>query len=218
MIFGHEPGASQYKVFEQKIPSFLKVVESDKVMKFFDEILGGPTLTYDHKWLRSVSKGVYTGFHYDIVYMGLGTPNVYSMWTPFCDVPLEKGPLLVCEGSSKFQKLLDTYAKIDVDRDNIGREVEGHISKDPLEILEKFGGRWCTTNFRAGDVMIFGMYFLHGSCSNISDFYRISCDTRYQLKSEPVDDRWVGDVIKGHYNWGKLGATTMKTMRDKWGI
>ena len=35
----------------------------------------------------------FTGAHYDVVYMGRGTPRLYTSWTPIGDAPLEDGPL-----------------------------------------------------------------------------------------------------------------------------
>ena len=45
---------------------------------------------------------------------------------------------------------------------------DGHLSRNPLELIEKFGVKWSSTPFGAGDVIIFGMYFLHGSLDNVS--------------------------------------------------
>ena len=62
-------------------------------------------------------------------------------------------------------------------------------------LQEKIGGKWLTTDFKAGDFLCFGMFLLHCSTDNQSPDgkLRISTDTRYQLASEPADERWVGD-------------------------
>ena len=44
-----------------------------------------------------------------------------------------------------------------------------------------------------GDALIFGMYTMHGSLSNTTGRFRLSCDTRYQRADEPVDERWIGE-------------------------
>ena len=49
-----------------------------------------------------------------------------------------------------------------------------------------------TTDFRMGDVLVFGMATVHASLDNHSNRFRLSSDSRYQLASEPVDERWVG--------------------------
>lgn len=195
-------------------PEFLSVVEGREVMDFFAEFLEAPVLTYDYKWLRAVQPGSFTGAHYDVVYMGRGTKNVYTTWTPLGDVPYEKGPLALLVGSHRFQRLKETYGEMDVDRDH----VEGWFSNNPLEVLDKFGGQWQTTEFQAGDALIFGMYTMHGSIENTSDYFRLSCDTRYQRADEPVDERWIGENPIAHYAWYKGEMVTMEEMRSRWGV
>ncbi|SEO88263.1 phytanoyl-CoA dioxygenase family protein [Paenibacillus sp. OV219] len=194
---------------------FYNLVNGDNVMQFFDRLLGGEAMTYDYKWPRAVGNGDFTGAHYDIVYMGRGTKQLYTMWTPLGDVPYEQGPLSICLGSQHFEKMKATYGQMDVDRDNIEL---GWISKDPIECVEKFGGQWATTPFAAGDMIIFGMFLLHGSVNNTTNQYRISSDTRYQLRSEPVDDRWIGVKPKGHYAWNKEKPKSMEEARKEWSI
>jgi hypothetical protein len=196
-------------------PRFLDVVNHPSVLDFFDRLLGGKSMTYDYKWPRAVAHGGNTGAHYDVVYMGRGTKNVYTMWTPFGDTPLELGTLAMCLGSQHFSKIRQTYGEMDVDRDNVAT---GWFSEDPVEIIDTFGGRWATTSFEAGDAIIFGMYMMHTSLNNMTDRYRISSDTRYQLASEPVDERWVGRRPKGHYAWGKTTPKPVADARKEWGV
>lgn len=196
------------------VPAYLEVVNSDRVMNFFEAFLGGPVVTYDYKWLRAVGSGGSTGAHYDIVYMGRGTKQVYTLWSPFGDIPIEMGTLAMCLGSQHFHKVRETYGQMDVDRDRM----DGWFSKDPVEIVDKFGGQWATTHFEAGDAIFFGMYVLHASTENTTNRYRISCDTRYQLASEPVDDRWIGETPKGHTPKKPDEIKDMMEARKQWGV
>ncbi len=192
--------------------AYLRVVNSERVMAFFEDFLGGPTLTLDHKWPRAVRRGHSTGAHYDVVFMGAGTKALYTVWTPLDDLSLEMGPLAFCPGSNKLDVLRRTYGTADAHNDM----TDGHLSRNPLELIEKFGVKWSSTPFGAGDVVIFGMYFLHGSLDNVSNRYRLSTDNRYQLASEPVDERHMGqypDQIPKAEN-----RKTMAEMREKWGI
>lgn len=200
---------------QDKFPHFLEVVNSPTVMRFFDRLLGDTAITYDYKWPRAVGKNGNTGIHYDIVYMGRGTKDVYTMWTPFDDIPIEKGALALCLGSQNFEDIIQTYGQMDVDRDNVAT---GWFSEDPIEIVDTFGGQWATTEFRAGDAIIFGMFMMHASVNNVTDDYRLSADTRYQLKSEPIDERWIGRRPKGHYAWGKTPPKTVAKARQEWGL
>lgn len=200
---------------QEEFPHFLNVVNSPKVFSFFEQLLGGPVLTYDFKWPRAIAKGGNTGAHYDNVYMGRGTKNVYTMWTPFSDIPLELGTLAMLLGSQNYEKIKQTYGQMDVDRDNVAT---GWFSDDPVEIVDMYGGQWATTAFEAGDVIIFGMFMMHASLNNTTNRFRISSDTRYQLASEPVDERWIGKKPKGHYAWGKTPSKSVKEARKEWGV
>jgi hypothetical protein len=193
---------------------FLNLVESPEIMGFFAHFLQGDVLTFDFKWLRVIGPGDFSGAHYDICYMGRGTKNLYTCWTPLGDVPYDQGPLVVCVGSHRFERLKETYGRMDVDRDF----VQGAFSNDPLEIVEKFGGTWQTTEFKMGDVLIFGMYTLHGSLTNTSNRFRLSCDTRYQRADEPVDERWIGENPIAHYAWNKGTPVSMEEARKQWNV
>jgi ectoine hydroxylase-related dioxygenase (phytanoyl-CoA dioxygenase family) len=197
-----------------RTPFFLNLVEAPEVMGFFARFFEADVLTYDYKWLRVVGPGRYTGAHYDIVYMGRGTRNVYTVWTPLGDVPLEMGPLAILHGSHRFDRIKETYGQMDVDRDH----VTGWFTDDPVEMVDRYGGQWQTSSFRMGDALIFTMFTMHGSLNNGTNRYRISCDTRYQRADEPVDERWIGADPIAHYAWTKGETVPMEAMREKWGV
>ncbi len=200
----------------RRLPAVQALFQMPEVTGFFERLLGGSVGSFDFQWLRVAGPGAESPIHSDIVFMGRGTPNVYTCWTPLGDVPLELGPIVMCLGSQRIPELKETYWRADVDRDLI----EGHFTKDPIEMVEKFGCRWSTTSFRAGDVLIFGMHILHGSLANSSDRYRISADARYQLASEPFDERWVGSTPKGHYQFWQAGVQLepLAVTRRRWGV
>lgn len=103
---------------------------------------------------------------------------------------------------------------MDVDRDH----VTGWFSSDPVETVDQFGGQWQTTEFKMGDVLIFGMFTMHGSLTNVSNRYRITADTRYQRADDPVDERWVGENPIGHYAWTTGETVPMEEARKQWNI
>ncbi len=199
-----------------QLPAFKAVVEGQPIMDFFKHFLGGEARTFDFKWLRTAGPGSGSPIHYDIVFMGRGTQNLYSCWTPFGDVSLDMGPIVFCLGSNRFEKVRETYGQADVDHDLI----EGHFSDNPLEIIEKFGGHWATTSFSVGDVIIFSMFLMHASLVNTSDKIRITADTRYQLAAEAIDERWIGKNPKGHYAWKQKDAKieSLAESRRRWGV
>lgn len=195
-------------------PDVLAVLENESLFTFFEHYFEAPALSFHYKWLRGVGNEGYTGAHMDTVYMGLGSPNLHTVWIPFGDIPVAQGTLAMCAGSNHlegFARLRETYGRMDVDRDG----VEGWFSRDPMEITEKFGGQWLTSEFQAGDVMIFGMHTMHASTTNMTNRFRLSCDVRFQPASEPVDQRWTKEG-SGH----QAGKTPrpIHELREEWGV
>ncbi|HTQ11429.1 MAG TPA: phytanoyl-CoA dioxygenase family protein [Fimbriimonadaceae bacterium] len=185
------------------------LVYGDRLMGFYDHFLGGKARHYDFTWMRAVSPGNHSDPHCDIVYMGRGTPNVYTAWVPLGDVPIETGGLIVLENSHKNQSLKSTYGQMDVDtaceNKDSQRETNAHgypgfgaLSDDAPALREQLGGRWLTADFRMGDLLTFPMFTVHASLDNRTREIRLSSDSRYQLASEPVDERWVGENPPGH--------------------
>ena len=68
-------------------------------------------------------------------------------------------PLALCLGSHKIQHLKNTYGAMDAHQDLDG----GAFSTDPDDVMKTLDVRWASTPFNAGDVVIFGMYFMHAS-------------------------------------------------------
>lgn len=214
---GHEEASSSVRRNEElKTAALRRVVYGPRVMGFFGRLLGGEAMSYNFQWLRTAGPGAATGIHADVVYMGRGTHDLYTCWTPLGDVTPEMGPLVLCLGSHAWQAVRETYGRCDVDRDLI----EGIFSRDPAELVDRFGGRWATADFRAGDVVIQSIYLLHASLTNISNRYRLSCDNRYQRKGEAVDDRWAGEVPRGHGAFWAPGARLepVEVSRARWGL
>lgn len=169
--------------------AYSNVVESPRILDFWEAFLGGPIRPFDFRWPRFMRLGEATGIHCDGPYITRGTPNVWSTWIPLGDIDIDNGPIMVLENSHKNPGLARDYLTRDADRDKIG-----WLSDDPAALREQLGGRWLTANFRAGDVLAFGPSLVHASLDNWSPDRRcrLSSDTRYQLASEPVDERYNG--------------------------
>ncbi|HEY8206619.1 MAG TPA: phytanoyl-CoA dioxygenase family protein, partial [Myxococcaceae bacterium] len=207
--------------FNQSIQSgqaYNNVVKNRRLVSFYEKFLGGKVATFDFKWPRFVRPGEGCGLHCDVVYVGRGTRNLWSSWIPIGDVAREEGSLIVLERSHKARQLEGYWAK-DADRDKIG-----WLSNDPLALQEQLGGRWLTTNFRAGDVMCFSIYLAHAALDNRSPVNRcrLTSDTRYQLEGEPLDDRWNGDISNPHggspkvFLPGLLKFNNNKEFEEEW--
>ena len=74
--------------------------------------------------------------------------------------------------------------------------------------------------------MIFSNRTVHMSTKNTTNKLRISCDTRWQRKDEPVDPRFVGTFPKEasalHGMWADTSqpvtVRTMEDMKTVWGL
>ena len=212
-----------------------KVIYTGAMMSFYGFFLGGPVRHFDYTWFRAKQPGTNnaTTPHCDIVYMGRGTKQLYTSWTPFSDVPYEMGGLMILEDSHKNGKLKAGYGQTDVDMfcendapqaRNIveaaqreGRELtaeergkiqwnsSGAYASDAIAAREELEGRWLTSEYQMGDLLLFCMYLLHASSDNQTDRIRLSSDTRYQLANESVDERWIGDDPPAHGIHAKRG-------------
>ncbi len=212
-------GASFSPEITQRNEEVRDVVYGPGMMGFFDKFLGAPSRHYDFTWMRTVSPGQATVPHMDIVYMGRGTRQLYTVWTPYGDTPMTMGSLMVLENSHHNQRLIAGYGSKDVDTFCENRRAPGYtkmggggniadggfLSRDPVTLRKRLGGRWLASDFQMGDILIFSVFLVHCSLDNTSERMRLTTDTRYQLASEPADERWVGDDPIGHGPEAKRG-------------
>ncbi|MBM3843951.1 MAG: phytanoyl-CoA dioxygenase family protein [Verrucomicrobia bacterium] len=214
------PGAGY--VFKPELtegnPEVQRLLYSGRLPDFYRQFYGEEVRHYDYTWLRAVGPGKGTNPHCDLPYMGRGTHGHMTCWLPYGDISYELGGLMVLEGSHRRMDLLRNYVYRDVDTycENRPDEVadaqagrwtfSGTLSRNPPVLRRKFGGRWLTTEYAAGDFLTFGMFLVHASLDNrTANRLRLSSDCRYQRASEPVDDRWVGATPPGHGTAGKRG-------------
>ena len=197
-------------------PPILDITNGPHTFAFYEGLFGTPVLTFDKKWLRAMARGGSNFFHYDSAYVGRGTHHRRTMWTALTDIPLDNGPLVICLGSHKAQRLIETYGQIDMDRDR----ADAVFSKSPDEMVRKFGFTLATTHFQPGDVILFGMHLMHSSIPNRTNRYRVSIDTRYQPASEPRDDRFFGENGSwvGNFSDKDAAYKAMEEMRREWGL
>lgn len=199
-------------------PEVQQLLYSGRLVEFYTQLFGEPIRHYDFTWLRAIGPGKGTNPHCDLPYMGRGTHRHLTCWMPYGDISFTLGGLMILERSHRRMDLLQHYVYRDVDTfcENKPADVDkakagkwsfsGTLSHNPPAVRNKFGGRWLTTEFRAGDFLTFGMFVVHASLDNRSENrLRISSDSRYQRVSEPIDDRWIGANPPGHTLAGKRG-------------
>ena len=206
--------------FIQTCEPLRRVAFGGRMLQFWERFFGGPVTYFDHIWFRAKRGGQSkpTPPHCDSLYMGRGTPNVYTTWIPYVDVGYDMGGVMILEGSHRLAKVRDAYAKRDIDvycqnsedaqQIASGQKVfqkTGEYSLDAIGTRAELQGRWLTAQFKMGDLLIFGIYTMHASCDNQTLRMRISSDTRYQSALEPADERWVGSHPVGHGPGAKKG-------------
>jgi hypothetical protein len=231
------PGAGElglHQSYPSSSEALTSLLQGKPMLDFFAAILGGQVRSYDYMWLRSQPRGHGVEPHCDLVFMSRGTPDVLTCWTPFGDIALGGGGLMLLEHSHrKAPARLADYLRQDVDsycangpnaeavrarrmkwehwdRPAPGREWRGEISDDAVALRSQWGGRWLTApQFRMGDVLIFTMRTVHAGTDNCTDLLRLSIDSRYQRADSPIDERWVrgahGEAPIGHGLAAKLG-------------
>lgn len=137
------------------------------IMDFFAGFFGESVRHLDFTWVRTMGKGYGTDPHCDTVYMGRGSSRLCSVWTPYGDITHEIGGLMILEGSHRQSERLKPYLSRDVDtycenRAEAARIKSGEIpwkwggvlSNNPKSLRDHLGGRWLTTEYRMGDVLI----------------------------------------------------------------
>jgi len=225
------------------------VIAGERLQRVLEGVLGEPAITFRYKWLRAMPREGFTGCHLDNVYMSRGSSRLHTVWIPLDDATTDLGALAMCEGSHRlpgFAHLQRTYGALDMERD--GLTGTGWLTTNPREVAALDPAScWRTTDFAAGDVVLFGMHTLHASTANLTDRVRISCDVRWQPAADPVDERyqrpeekrqaagaWAKDeaaaeapAVKGGAPTGSVDpplaapsrpTTTMPELRKRWGI
>jgi ectoine hydroxylase-related dioxygenase (phytanoyl-CoA dioxygenase family) len=166
--------------------------------------------------------------------MSRGTPDVLTCWTPFGDIPLRGGGLMLLEDSHRTSPArladylaqdVDTYCENGPNADAVrsgamhwehwqqpapGKAWDGEITSDPHALREQWGGRWLMApEYRMGDVLVFTMRTVHAGTDNETDAVRLSTDSRYQRADAPIDERWIrganGEAPIGHGLGAKQG-------------
>lgn len=197
--------------------AYRNIIYHPRLLDFYSQLLEGNARPYDYRWPRFVRPGEGCGIHCDGPYMSRGTERVYSSWIPLGDVSMVEGGLIVLEKSEHHAELLEDYFSKDADKDQVE-----WLSTDPAALQKKFGARWLSADFKAGDVLCFTMQTVHGALDNMSPTRRcrLTSDSRYQLESEEFDERWNGESPEAHgYDkvfFPGLGSWKNREFRDEW--
>jgi len=169
------PDANDYRqLYRQLIdlPSFNELSAAPALLTTLARLLGGELLVHRRNIARisfPEQPTETTQPHQDFYYIR-GTPETYTTWIPLGDCPRELGGLAIAVGSHH------------------GGPLEHEPTTGPGRRGVRFPGRWLTTDYRLGDVVIFHSHTVHGAHHNrTAGTVRLSVDFRYQRFGLPID-------------------------------
>ena len=190
-----EPDLGAFWTGVSEGPALRAVTHGETVRDLLSAVMGGPSRPHDLMYLRPMAPGPGTRLHYDLPFFAGYSRSIHTAWIPLGDVPIEDGPLVVVENSNTFSDLLEPIQQVDYqsDRSNETVQAAAYAKQNeihPVDLAEARNVRLLTTEFQAGDLLVFNMLTLHGSLDNRSSVERVrlSCDVRYQPAEDPHDD------------------------------
>jgi hypothetical protein len=146
-------------------PAFNQIPYLARLRSLVRMILGPRAFSYPAKVLRAVyperPPGVARGRHVHQDYSVSGVQDMLTTWVPLMEIPVQLGGLGVRPGS--------------------------HLGP-PLRprVLGQGERGWATTDYRAGDVLIFHCLTSHAALPNRGTSLRLSGDFRWQRPDEPA--------------------------------
>lgn len=192
-----------------------KVSHGEQAGCIMSTIFGQPARPHDYIFLRPGVPGRATFLHYDHPFFARGSKSIYTVWTALGDIPVSEGPLVVVEGSHRFDDLIEPILAIDYESDD---SPQVQLPEDTIRFARKRGTRLLTSDFHPGDLIVFTMTTLHGSLDNHSTMgqTRLSCDVRWQPATDPIDPRYVGPDPAGTTGAGYGELNGAKPLNETW--
>lgn len=166
------PGYFEPYTAVQRSQRFHELAHDPAALQLFADLFDETVLVHPRKIARTSlpHDDEYTPPHQDFRLIQ-GTVRAMTMWVPLGDCPASLGGLRMLSGSHAQGLVRSRTARgpgglaVDVAED------------DPA---------WCTTDYAAGDVVVFTSLTVHGALRNNQDVLRFSADFRYQPLDEPV--------------------------------
>ncbi len=160
------------------LESFHRAGHWPEVLEVMEKIIGGPVLPHPSKiariWFPQYTEHT-TPAHQDFVHFQ-GAFETFTCWAPVGDCPIELGGLAILPGSHKSNMVFDHHFSLGA----------GNLIVD----TEQQGSDWLTTNYEAGDSLIFHSLTIHEALPNVTpDRMRISLDNRYQSLEHPIAEQ-----------------------------
>ena len=185
--------------------------------ELMDTLLDGTSRAQDYIFLRPANPGKATAIHCDYPFFTRHTEAVATAWIALGDVPVSLGPLFIIEGSHRYTDIIERHRGFDVALDTTRKAA---FPETPLEFVRQRSARLLTTDFKAGDIVVFGMFLLHGALDNVAEDNRVrlSCDVRYQLTADVIDPRYFGPNPTGTTGAGYGELVGAKPLNEAWHV
>jgi len=194
-----------------------QVTNGETLTKALTTIFGEPAVGFDYLFLRAVPGGRFTHMHCDAGFFARATERVLTCWIAYTEIDLDRGPLFVVEGSHEFSDIRAQFDGFDVVRD---KDRKASIDDHPADFARARNTRLLTAHFRPGDVLIFGMYTVHGALEHHAgdNKIRLTTDIRYQPALEPRDPRYFGENPGGTTGAGYGELNGARPLTEEWHI
>ena len=196
-------------------PYLRRATHGAEIQAVMETLLGQPARAHDYLFLRPGRPGLSTRLHYDLPFFARGSNRILTAWLALGPIPISDGPLMVVEGSQRFMDLIEPARRVDYDSPATPTV---QVMQDTVDFVRERNSKILTTDFQAGDLIVFDMLTMHGTLDNCSDQgrVRLSCDVRWQPACDPVDARYSGDDPRGTTGAGYGELNGAKPLIDAW--
>jgi len=196
-------------------PALRRVTHGPALGAAAGAVLEASPLAQDFLYLRAAVPGTFTDLHCDHPFFARVSERIVTCWVPLGAVPIEQGPLVIVEGSHRFEDLVADARAVDV---VAAPERRAALAQGIAAFAQSRGARLLTTDFLPGDVLIFGMTTFHASLDNHTPepLIRLSFDLRIQAADAPRDDRFFGPAPIGITGKGYAELNGAKPLGQSW--
>ncbi|MDE0180490.1 MAG: phytanoyl-CoA dioxygenase family protein [Caldilineaceae bacterium] len=179
-----------------KLEAFHRAAHWPEVTTMIDKIMGRPSMPHPQQiariWFPQYTEHT-TPIHQDFVHFQ-GNFETLTSWAPIGDCPIELGGLAVIPGSQKVGRVLDHHFSLGA----------GGLSVN-VEGAEEFDPTWYSTDYEAGDTLIFPALTIHGALPNeTDDKLRLSLDNRYLAVGDLIADHMLDPHGPSGLNWEQV--------------
>lgn len=197
-------------------PRLRAATGDENLTKTISSVFGEPARGHDYIYLRVAIPGRGTATHCDYPFFTRATERVLTCWLCLSDLEFAQGALYVVEGSHRWQDHIDNMKGFDLARANGARQAT--LSDDIAAFAQAHATRLLTAKINAGDIVLFGMNLIHGAFDHRAPDLpvRVSCDVRWQPKSEPFDPRYMAPGLGGTFGGGYGELNAAKPLTEDW--